>query len=309
MLARAITLIESNRTEDREAAYTILEQCILPAKQTVRIGITGVPGAGKSTFIEALGTILATMGKKVAVLAVDPTSAVSHGSILGDKTRMPGLSVNPKVYIRPSPAQGNLGGVARSTRESIMLCEAAGFEVILIETVGVGQSEIAVHSMVDFFLLILLAGSGDELQGIKRGIIEMADALVVNKSDGDNIQQALDSRVACERALHLYPPKENGWVPEVFCCSALENKGIREIWLLIDAYIRKFQGTGYLGARRKEQNKYWLTQAVEARLADQFYTSGQVRKKLQELMEKVENGKLSPFRAASILLEAYREGT
>jgi LAO/AO transport system kinase len=232
LLSRAITLIESTRPDDRETAHLL-------------IGITGAPGAGKSTFIEALGTILAKMGKKVAVLAVDPTSSLSHGSILGDKTRMPGLAVNPLVYIRPTPSGGNLGGVARHTRESIMLCEAAGFEVILIETVGVGQSETAVHSMVDFFLLLLLPGSGDELQGIKRGIIEMADALVVNKADGDNIQRALEARSACERAMHLYPPKENGWVPRVLSCSALENLGIEQIWAVIASYKEQYEASRY----------------------------------------------------------------
>jgi LAO/AO transport system kinase len=309
LLSRAITLIESTRPDDRETAHLLLEQCATSGKQTMRIGITGAPGAGKSTFIEALGTILAKMGKKVAVLAVDPTSSLSHGSILGDKTRMPGLAVNPLVYIRPTPSGGNLGGVARHTRESIMLCEAAGFEVILIETVGVGQSETAVHSMVDFFLLLLLPGSGDELQGIKRGIIEMADALVINKADGDNIQRALEARSACERAMHLYPPKENGWVPRVFSCSALENLGIEQIWAVIASYKEQYEASGYLKTRRKEQNKYWLMQAVDARLSDQFYTSGRVREILQGLMEKVEKGELSPFRAASMLLDAYRKGT
>ncbi len=307
VLAQAITLMESSRDADREKAYSIVEKC-LPLKQnTVRLGITGVPGVGKSTFIEALGNYVTQKGIKVAVLAIDPSSTFSKGSIMGDKTRMHELGRNPLAFIRPSPAGNNPGGVARNTRETMLLCEAAGFNLIIVETVGVGQSETAVHSMVDFFLLLQLPGAGDELQGIKRGIMEMADAIVINKADQANIKPAREARAAYERALQLYPAKENGWKPEVLVCSAIENTGVAEIWELIDAYIRTQRETSYLTARRKQQNKYWFTQTVEAQLSDQFYASKAVQQQLEGLLEKVQNNQLSPFRAAALLLQAYRQ--
>ncbi|MGB5236713.1 MAG: methylmalonyl Co-A mutase-associated GTPase MeaB, partial [Flavobacteriaceae bacterium] len=238
LLSRAITLVESTHPDDQKKSYEIIENCLLNGAQSIRVGITGVPGVGKSTFIESLGTAMTALGKKVAVLAVDPTSSLSRGSILGDKTRMPLLANDPLAFIRPSPSGDSLGGVARKTRESIVLCEAAGFDVVFIETVGVGQSETAVHSMVDFFLLLKLAGAGDELQGIKRGIMEMADAVVINKADGANLKRAMRAKSDFERALHLYPPKENRWSPKVLTCSAIENKGIAEIWKLIEDYVQ-----------------------------------------------------------------------
>ncbi|NNE78599.1 MAG: methylmalonyl Co-A mutase-associated GTPase MeaB, partial [Pricia sp.] len=236
-LGRAITLVESTQKAHFEKADSIIEQCLSRQTDSLRIGITGVPGVGKSTFIETLGKILTSRGEKIAVLTVDPTSTQSKGSILGDKTRMEALAKDPNAFIRPSPSGDSLGGVARTTRETIILCEAAGYSIILIETVGVGQSEIAVHGMVDFFLLLKLPGAGDELQGIKRGIVEMADAIVINKADGENLQEVRMAEAEFKRALQLYPPKENGWRPKVSSCSSLENKGIREVWELILEYI------------------------------------------------------------------------
>ena len=236
-LARAITLVESTKKENLEKANIIIEKCLVKSTDSIRIGITGVPGVGKSTFIEVFGKQLTSQGKKVAVLAIDPTSTQTQGSILGDKTRMQELVKDANAFIRPSPSGSSLGGVTRKTRETIILCEAAGYDVILIETVGVGQSETAVHSMVDFFLLLKLPGAGDELQGIKRGIIEMADAIVINKADGDQIKNARNAAIEFSRALHLYPPKENGWSPKVLSCSAIENKGLAEIWVMISNYI------------------------------------------------------------------------
>jgi LAO/AO transport system kinase len=305
-LARAITLIESTREGDREMAYNLIEQCLPINKRSVRVGITGIPGVGKSTFIEALGEIVTRKGHKVAVLAIDPTSSLSKGSIMGDKTRMQELARNPLAFIRPSPTAENLGGVARNTREAMILCEAAGFDIILIETVGVGQSETAVHSMVDFFLLLQLAGAGDELQGIKRGIVEMADAILINKADGGNRRQAAEAKSAYERALQLYPPKENGWIPKVLTSSALERTGIMEIWQLIVDYIEKYRENGYLPGKRREQNKYWFKQTIDAELSRNFYSHRAVRKQLELLMKQLEEETISPFRAAAILLRAYR---
>ena len=237
ILARAITVVESTKNEDLKKAYSLIENCLSKKSKSIRIGITGVPGVGKSTFIEIFGKTLTNLGRKVAVLAVDPTSTISRGSILGDKTRMQELVKDPNAFIRPSPSGDSLGGVARKTRESVILCEAAGFDIVLIETVGVGQSETAVHSMVDFFLLLKLAGAGDELQGIKRGIMEMADAIVINKAEGDNLKKAQRAKSEFERALQLYPPKENGWIPKVSTCSSIENSGIVEIWETIEKFL------------------------------------------------------------------------
>jgi LAO/AO transport system kinase len=308
-LARAITLIESTQEEDRDSALELIDKCLPIKKTTVRVGITGIPGVGKSTFIEALGAVVTSLGIKVAVLAVDPTSSLSKGSIMGDKTRMPGLANNPLAFIRPSPAGENLGGVARNTREAMLLCEAAGFDLVLIETVGVGQSETAVHSMVDFFLLLQLAGAGDELQGIKRGIVEMADAIVVNKDDGDNQKSVKEARADYERALQLYPAKENGWKPKVLSCSATERSGIPEVWTLIDNYARTARKDGYFSKKRQQQNAYWFEQAVASALNRQFYKNREVRKKLTLLTAQVTNNEISPFRAADMLLQAYGSGT
>lgn len=301
-LSRAITLVESTNPLHTEKANTIIQKCLPFANNSVRIGITGVPGVGKSTFIESFGTHLTKNGKQVAVLAVDPSSSVTRGSILGDKTRMEDLVKNEHAFIRPSPSGTSLGGVARKSRETIILCEAAGFDTILIETVGVGQSETAVHSMVDFFLLLKLAGAGDELQGIKRGIMEMADAIVINKADGDNLKPAKTAKLEFNRALHLYPPKDSGWQPKVLLASALHNEGIAEVWQLIQDYIEIAKGQHYFDKLRNEQNKFWLLQTIEDRLKSDFYNNSKVKKELQVQLEKIENGQTSPFAAAEILL-------
>lgn len=305
-LARAITLMESTQDKDRDNARKLLDQCLPIQNTTVRVGITGIPGVGKSTFIEALGAIVTGKGLKVAVLAVDPTSSLSKGSIMGDKTRMPELANNPLAFIRPSPAGENPGGVARNTREAMLLCEAAGFDLILIETVGVGQSETVVHSMVDFFLLLQLAGAGDELQGIKRGIMEMADTIAINKDDGENKIRVKEARSAYERVLQLYPPKDNGWQPRVVSCSSTEGIGISEIWSIIETYADTFRKTGYLMEKRGQQSVYWFRQAVAAQLDRQFYKNKAVRKKLDLLTAQVAENEISPFMAANLLLQAYR---
>ncbi len=307
VLARAITLIESTHPDHLQKSYEIVENCLSKTSDSMRIGITGVPGVGKSTFIESFGTTITSQGRKVAVLAVDPTSTFSRGSILGDKTRMPLLANDKNAFIRPSPSGDSLGGVARKTRESIILCEAAGFDTILVETVGVGQSETAVHSMVDFFLLLKLAGAGDELQGIKRGIMEMADAVVINKAEGANLKRALRAKTDFERALHLYPPKENGWSPKVLTCSAIENTGIDEIWDMIDSFVQHTKENSSFVAKRQTQNTHWFLQTVEDLLAQSLYQHKKIKKKLRVLTRKVEQNKISPFRAAEILLEDYRQ--
>ncbi len=304
-LARAITLVESTKKEDLQKANVIIEKCLTQKNNSIRIGITGVPGVGKSTFIEAFGKKLTALGKKVAVLAVDPSSTQSKGSILGDKTRMQELVKDPNAFIRPSPSGISLGGVTRKTRETIVLCEAAGYDIILIETVGVGQSEVAVHSMVDFFLLLKLPGAGDELQGIKRGIIEMADALVINKADGDNLKRARLAEIDFKNALHLYPPKENGWIPKVLRCSALENKGLDEIWNMIKTYTEEAKKTGSFKLKRQQQNKNWLLQTLDDQLKHQFYQSKAVEKELEKMIKDVVDNKISPFSAAEKLLEIY----
>lgn len=302
-LGRAITLIESNQPDHNSKASKIIEGCLPHSQRSVRIGITGVPGVGKSTFIEALGIHLARLGKKVAVLAVDPTSSISRGSILGDKTRMEKLVTTKNTFIRPSPSGESLGGVAKKTRESIILCEAAGYDVILIETVGVGQSETTVHSMTDFFLLLKLAGAGDELQGIKRGIMEMADVIVINKADGENQKAAREARLEFKRALHLYPPKPNGWQPKVLLSSALNNSGINETWQLIEEYFNFVKENGHFEMNRQEQNKYWLIQTINDHLRMRFYRDPQIKKALEEQLKSIENKETTPFAAADYLLK------
>tara|TARA_R110000796_G_scaffold252631_1_gene389172 strand:- start:52868 stop:53953 length:1086 start_codon:yes stop_codon:yes gene_type:complete len=304
-LSRAITLIESKNKHHFQKANEVIDACLKSKNNTIRIGITGVPGVGKSTFIEVLGDLLTKKGKKVAVLAVDPTSTLSKGSILGDKTRMEELVKNENAFIRPSPSGDSLGGVARKTREAIILCEAADFNVILIETVGVGQNEIAVHSMVDFFLLLKLSGAGDELQGMKRGIIEMADSIVINKADGNNKQAAKIAKAEFSRALHLYPPKENGWIPKVLLCSALENDGISEIWKTIEEF--KSATKKHFSDKRKFQNKYWLIQTIEEQLKFDFYQNKNIQKQLSKLLKKVMNNEISPFIAAEQLLAFHQK--
>ena len=273
-LSRAITLIESKKNSDRILANNILKKCLHKNKKTsIRIGITGVPGVGKSTFIEALGTYLSKLGKKIAVLAVDPSSSITKGSIMGDKTRMENLVKDPNVYIRPSPAGNELGGVSNKTRESIILCESAGYDIILIETVGVGQSEISVYGMVDYFLLLKLAGAGDELQGIKRGIIEMADSIIINKSDGDNIEAASQAQSEFKMALSLYPIKASKWSPKVTTCSSINLNGIQEIWTGICDYFKLTKKNGYFIENRNNQKKHWLMQTINNRIQDDFYNN------------------------------------
>jgi LAO/AO transport system kinase len=305
ILSRAVTLVESNNPDHQSIAQNILNHCLPFSGKSVRIGITGVPGAGKSTFIESFGTYLTSIGKKIAVLAIDPSSKRSGGSILGDKTRMEELSANPNAYIRPSPSSGSLGGVARKTRETILLCEAAGFDTILIETVGVGQSETAVHSMVDFFLLLQIAGAGDELQGIKRGIMEMADCIVINKADGDNINKANIAATLYRNALHLFPPTLSGWMPPVKLCSSLRKTGISEIWQCLEDYFALVRENNLFEERRDSQAKYWMFETIEERLKSNFYQNKQVRTALVQLESKVIGDELSPFVAAQQLLEKY----
>ncbi len=302
-LSRAITLIESTNPQHQQKANQILEGCMPYANNSIRIGITGVPGVGKSTFIEAFGKHLTSLGKKVAVLAVDPSSSVNKGSILGDKTRMEQLVVDKNAFIRPSPSGTSLGGVAQKTRESIILCEAAGFDTIIIETVGVGQSETAVHSMVDFFLLLKLAGAGDELQGIKRGIIEMADAIVINKADGDNSKKAQMAKLAFQRALHLYPPKDNGWTPKVLTASALNKDGISSIFEMITNYIQKTKQDSHFTDKRNKQNKFWLLETINQEIKNRFYNQSGIQKLLEEEITNLEKGSTTPFNAARRLLD------
>jgi len=304
ILARAITLLESSRPEHFEKANTIIEKCLSIPNKSVRIGITGVPGVGKSSFIEVFGKTLTQQGKKLAVLAVDPTSTLSKGSILGDKTRMQTLAKDPNAFIRPSPSGESLGGVAQKTRESIILCEAAGYDVILVETVGVGQSETVVHSMVDFFLLLKLPGAGDELQGIKRGIMEMADAIAINKADGSNREKAKLAKTEFSRALHLYPPKENGWTPKVLSCSTLENTGILEIWQAIQDFISHANTTGSFEKNRLAQNKNWFLQTVDEQLKQLFHQKKAFQKRQYQLLQQIGENKISPFFAARKLLES-----
>ena len=307
-LSRGITLIESHNIAHKSKANKLIESCLEHQKPSIRIGITGVPGVGKSTFTETLGTYLTTLGKKVAVLAVDPSSSLSKGSILGDKTRMDGLVKNPNAFIRPSAAGDSLGGVARHTREAITLCETAGYDVILIETVGVGQSETAVHSMVDFFLLLKIAGAGDELQGIKRGIIEMSDAIIINKADGDNLTAAKLAKKEFERALHFYPPKASGWIPKVLLCSAIENTGVDAVWDLITDCIYHTNKVGYFTKKRQKQNTFWLLQSIENQLKDQFFEDDKIAKELKIQLELIAKNKRSPFAAAEYLLNLHKTG-
>jgi len=304
-LSKAITLIESTNPKHKEKASKIINACLPHANNSIRIGITGVPGVGKSTFIEALGKLLSSKGKKIAVLAIDPSSSVNKGSILGDKTRMEELVKDANVFIRPSPSGDSLGGVARKTRETIILCEAAGFDTIFIETVGVGQSETVVHSMVDFFLLLKLAGAGDELQGIKRGIIEMADAIVINKADADNKQAAKLAKAEFSRALHLYPLRDDKWSPKVTTCSALNNRGIDEVWNIINDYFKLIKSNNHFNIKRAKQNEFWLLETINQQLLDNFYQNKNISSSLKEELNKINNQQTSPFQAAEKLLGLF----
>ena len=305
ILSQAITLIESSLPSHQEIAQIIISKCLPLSGNSVRIGITGVPGVGKSTFIEAFGKHLTSQGKKIAVLAIDPSSSRSRGSILGDKTRMEELSVDDNAFIRPSPSAGSLGGVARKTRETIILCEAAGFDTILVETVGVGQSEIAVHSMVDFFLLLMLGGAGDELQGIKRGIMEMADGVVINKADGDNLNRVNIAMAELRSALHYFPPTESGWKPVCEACSSLTKSGIPRIDEMINHYVSFTRDNGYFAKRRLAQSKQIMMTVIDQSLHDHFYHQADIKKLMIKVEAELNREQISAYVAAQLLLEKY----
>ena len=305
ILSQAVTLIESAKPEHRQFAQEIIERCLPYTGQSVRIGFTGIPGAGKSTSIDIFGMHLIRQGHKIAVLAIDPSSERSKGSILGDKTRMESLSREKNSFIRPSPTAGSLGGVARKTRETIILCEAAGFDTVFVETVGVGQSETAVHSMVDFFLLILIAGTGDELQGIKRGIMEMADGIVINKADGDNLEKTKIAAANYRNALQLFPLTESGWKPKVITYSAFYAKGIQDVWDMINEYFDFTKQNGYFGRKRNEQATYWMHESIDYRLNDAFYHHPEVKTLLPLMEQKVLNNEISSFIASKQMMELF----
>ena len=305
ILSQAITLVESSLPEHYEQAQAIIERCLPHSGNSVRVGITGVPGAGKSTFIEATGGLVTSLGHRLAVLAIDPSSERSGGSILGDKTRMESISSNPDVFIRPSPSAGSLGGVARKTRETVILCEAAGFDTIFIETVGVGQSETAVHSMVDIFMLLQISGAGDELQGIKRGIMEMADLVVITKADGENIRKAQLARTQLANALHLFPQPESGRRPQVFTCSAVDGSGLQEVWNEVEAFIAFTRGNGFFRSNRRRQSKYWMYETIDEALRNSFYRDPGIESSLPDFEREVLDDRLSSFVAARKLLDRY----
>ena len=307
MVAKTITLIESSLAAHQEKAKTIVDALLPHAGKAVRIGITGVPGVGKSTYIESFGLQLVRQKHRVAVLAVDPSSSKSGGSIMGDKTRMERLSMEQGAFIRPSPSGGTLGGVARRTRETIVVCEAAGFDVIIVETVGVGQSETTVASMVDFFLVLMLAGAGDELQGIKKGVLELADAIAINKADGNNIENAKNAKIEYEKALNLLTPSSKNWSPPVLTCSAVTMAGIEDIWRTILEFKDKLETSGELMEKRRKQALDWLWALVEEGLRERFYRNPDVEKSLPEIVESVENGMTAPTLAAQRLLNLLDE--
>ena len=305
ILSQAVTLIESAKLEHQILAQEIIEKCLPHTGKSVRVGFTGVPGAGKSTSIDTFGMHIIKQGHKLAVLAIDPSSERSKGSILGDKTRMEELSREKNAFIRPSPTAGSLGGVARKTRETIILCEAAGFDTVFVETVGVGQSETAVHSMVDFFLLIQLAGTGDELQGIKRGIMEMADGIAINKADGDNLDRAKLAAANYRNALHLFPPAESGWTPEVLTYSGYYAIGIQEVWDMINKYVIFTKGNGFFEKKRNEQAKYWMYESINDMLRGAFYNNQEISTRLPLMENKVLNNEISSFIAAKQMIDLF----
>lgn len=307
ILSQAITLIESAHPIHQTMAQEILQKCLPHSGNSLRIGITGVPGVGKSTFIESFGNHLIKLNHQIAVLAIDPSSERSKGSILGDKTRMESLANNPHAFIRPSPSGATLGGVTRKTRETIILCEAAGFNIILIETVGVGQSETVVHSMVDFFLLLMLSGAGDELQGIKRGIMEMADAIVINKADGDNIHKAQLAKSQYQSALKMFPPTDSQWKPIAETCSALENHNMEKIWTLMEDYFHLTKENGYFECNRSEQQQRILKELIQERLISKFYQNQELIILYQTYLDQIQNHLLSPYQAVDKLMNLYMQ--
>lgn len=306
ILSQAVTLVESINPDHQAKAQEVIEKCLPYSGSSIRIGISGVPGAGKSTSIDVFGThVLERTGGKLAVLAIDPSSERTKGSILGDKTRMEKLSVHPKSFIRPSPSAGSLGGVARKTRETIILCEAAGFDKIFVETVGVGQSETACHSMVDFFLLLQVAGTGDELQGIKRGIMEISDGIVINKCDGENVDRCHMAATNFRNALHFFPKPDSGWLPKVLCYSGFYGTGVKEVWDMIYEYIDFVKQNGYFQYRRNEQSKYWMYETINEQLRNNFYNNADIKAMLINAEKSVLNGEKTSFAAAGDLLDFY----
>ncbi|MFJ5757923.1 methylmalonyl Co-A mutase-associated GTPase MeaB [Neobacillus sp. NPDC093182] len=307
-LARAITLVESNAEQHFHKAQELLQKLLAHSGKAIRIGITGVPGAGKSTFIEAFGTYLCDLGLRVAVLAIDPSSSLSGGSILGDKTRMEQLSRNPRAFIRPSPTAGKLGGVHRKTREAMLICEAAGFDVILIETVGVGQSEVIIRDMVDFFMLLVLTGSGDELQGMKKGIMELADAVLVHKADGSNKEKAEQTRKEYSRILHFLQPATKGWASKAYTCSSLTGEGIKEVWGIIKDFEEKGKSSGVFAERRKGQQRDWIYSLISDQLHYSFFHHPEVKLKLPQLENEVMAGEKTAATAVDILFHIFLSG-
>jgi LAO/AO transport system kinase len=306
MLAKAITLIESSREEHKRSAEFLVDKCLPFSGNSFRLGITGVPGVGKSSFIEEFGQLVVQRGKKLAVLAVDPSSEISKGSILGDKTRMEKLSTMRNVFIRPSPSGGQLGGVARKTREAIVLCEAAGYDFIIVETVGVGQSETTVYHLTDFFLLLMLFGAGDELQGIKRGIMEMADTLLITKADGPNQDRAKIARAEYARAMHFLPPRSSGWVPQVEICSAISGEGMQIFYNITEEYLLHENIKGHFKVKRQNQNLYWFNKTLQESLLSSFMENQKVQMELKAIYELVLNNKISPHAAAHNLVNSFR---
>ncbi|MEL7534185.1 MAG: methylmalonyl Co-A mutase-associated GTPase MeaB [Bacteroidota bacterium] len=307
MLSKAITLVESRLASDRKLANDLIEACLPYTGQSYRLGITGVPGVGKSTFIDTFGFSLAEQGHKVAVLAIDPSSQLSKGSILGDKTRMHQLAHHPSAYVRPSPTAGSLGGVARQTRETLLLCEAAGYDSIIVETVGVGQSETTVHGMVDFFLLLALPNAGDDLQGIKKGVMEMADALLINKSDGTYLPKARQAKANYAQAMRLFPQKESNWKPQIHLVSALENTGLDQVQQMLEGYRSSMEQNGYWQKRRSQQAQQWMLDAIRQGLEDQFFSHPAIRERLVELQKLVLAQKRAPIQVAEELLQLWRD--
>ena len=305
ILSRAITLIESNREEDQRQAEDLLQAILPDTGKSFRLGITGVPGVGKSTFIESFGTLLTEKGKKLAVLTIDPSSQRTKGSILGDKTRMEELARNPNAFIRPSASGSTLGGVSGKTREVMLLCEAAGFDFIIIETVGVGQSETHVHGMVDFFLLLMLAGAGDELQGIKKGIMEMADSVVINKADGNNLKQAKRAKVGYQNALHLFPANPSGWIPQVKTCSALDKSGLEEVFEMLTKFQAQVVGNGFFDKNRANQQVSWFKENLNELLKISFFKKPEVQQRYQEKLQEVQSGKTPALNAAHDVINAF----
>ncbi|MCP4368254.1 MAG: methylmalonyl Co-A mutase-associated GTPase MeaB, partial [Deltaproteobacteria bacterium] len=305
VIAKTITLVESSLPAHQELSKMIIDTLLPYSGRAVRIGITGVPGVGKSAFIESFGMMLLKDGHRIAVLAVDPSSKKSGGSVMGDKTRMEKLSVEESTFIRPSPSGGTLGGVARKTRETMIVCEAAGFDVMVVETVGVGQSETAVNSMVDFFLVLMLSGAGDELQGIKKGVLELADGIAITKADGDNIEKAKRARKEYETALHLINPSSSNWLPPVVTCSALNLEGIENIWEIVLSHRKKLKSIGVFEENRKYQSIEWMWSLIEEGLKDQFYKNTDVKKMLPKISKEVERAKIAPTAAAFELLSSF----